>query len=142
MHLITVSKAYSIIIINVYPLLLATPTTVLVEVGALANTDAAVDMAVVAGKVLEEEMEFAALVAALLVAALTLDYSAASFILLSEISAASAAASTRLSRSSVAASVRCSRPVCRISYSSLEAAVVKAFFSSVKYLANQKQSEM
>ena len=56
-------NTYRIIIINLYPLLLATPTTLLVEVGALANVDAAVDAEVAVDEVLAEETESAALAA-------------------------------------------------------------------------------
>ena len=96
-YLIIVSKTYSIIIINVYPFLLSAHTILLVEVGSLADSDAAVEASVEAGEFPVEETEEAAL---------TLDYLVVSFIPLSAILAASDAASTCFSRLSAAASTR------------------------------------
>ena len=102
---------YRIIIINVYPLLLETPTTVLVEVGSLANADASVDTAAAADEVQAEYTYLVASTETLAAADLNLDYSAASFVPLSEILAKSAAASTRLSRMADAASIHRYRSV-------------------------------
>ena len=110
-HLMIVSQMYRIIIINVYPLLLETPTTVLVEVGSLANADASVDTAAAADEVQAEYTYLVASTETLAAADLNLDYSAASFVPLSEILAKSAAASTRLSRMADAASIHRYRSV-------------------------------
>ena len=62
-------NTYSIIIINVYPLLLSTPTMVLVEMGSLLNTDAEVYTEVALDEVPEEDMESVDLEAAALTSA-------------------------------------------------------------------------
>ena len=141
-YIILVSKAYSIIIINVYPLLLATHTILHVELGSLVNVDAAVEASVAADEVPMEETELAASVEYLAAAALTSASSAASFIPLSEISAASTAAPTRISRSPATTSICRSGSVLHSSSSSLAAAAAAAFSSSVEGPANLKQSEI
>ena len=70
-YLILVSKTYSMILINVYLLLIAIPMTLLVEVGDLDNADTAVEAAVATNEVTAEETKLAAPVAALVVTALT-----------------------------------------------------------------------
>ena len=135
-------NTYSTIIIYVYPLLLETPTTLLVEVGSLTNTDAAVYAAVSGDEVLSEETESVASAGDLAAAALSSASLVASSITLSEVLPASVAASIRLYMSASAASIQRPRSVRRSSSSSLAAAASVAFYSSVKDPANLKQSEM
>ena len=100
--------------------------------------DVSVDAAVVADDVPVKDTELAAMAAA----ALTLASLTASYIPLLHIFAVSAAAPIRLSMLAAAASIRHYRLVYCISpFSSSVAMVTAEFYSSVKALANLKQSE-
>ena len=102
---------YIIIIINVCPLLLETPTPLLVEVEALADADSDIDAAVAADEVPADDTELEASTVAFSeafsVAALTLSSLVDSAIPLLAISVASAAASVLLSRLAATVSICC-----------------------------------